>query len=39
MREAYAIYARKFLPRVYPQDSYRGGGAFVIYLQSFLYWT
>jgi len=25
MWEAYAIYARKFLPRVYPQDSYRGG--------------
>jgi len=25
MREAYAIYARKFFPRVYPQDSYRGG--------------
>ena len=26
MREAYAIYARVNYPRMYPQDSYRGGG-------------
>jgi len=25
MRDAYAIYARKFFPRMYPQDSYRVG--------------